>query len=177
MSPYYFYVYYDGEACINDLHGLSYRSPNQKQTLIAVKHGLHMRKLKRKKISTLELDKDSHDISIVFRAPQQLVGTQVFYNSILLKCDDDVDIMWGVIKRARQFIGSDLYVIVETVGFNVDGGSQYASRAGEQEAILVTVMYPSVTAETSLPYTIQPCNAVSMDNIEDAGVLGSIQTR
>jgi len=79
-----------------------------------------MRKLKRKKISTLELDKDSHDISIVFQAPQQLVGTQVFYNSILLKCDDDVDIMWGVIKQARKFIGSDLYVTVDTVGFNVD---------------------------------------------------------
>ena len=82
-------------------------------------------------MSTLELDKDSHDISIVFRASQQLVGTQVFYNSIPLKCDDDVDIMWGVIKRARQFIGFDLYVIVDTVGFNVDGGSQYASRARE----------------------------------------------
>ena len=39
------------------------------------------------------LDKDSHDISIVFRAPQQLVGTQVFYNAIPLQCDHDVDIM------------------------------------------------------------------------------------
>uniref|UniRef100_A0A7N2MYN2 Uncharacterized protein n=1 Tax=Quercus lobata TaxID=97700 RepID=A0A7N2MYN2_QUELO len=85
-----------------------------------VKHGIHMRKHKQKIMSTLELDKDSHDISIVFRALQQLVGTQVFYNSIPLKCDDDVDIMWGVIKRAGQFIGSDLYVTVDTVGFNVD---------------------------------------------------------
>ena len=73
-------------------------------------------------MSTLELDKDYRDISIVFRAPQQLVGTQVFYNSIPLKCDDDVDIMWRVIKWAGQFIGSDLYVIVDIVGFNVDGG-------------------------------------------------------
>lgn len=75
MSPYYFYIYYDGEAYINDLHGLSYRGPNQKQALIEVKRGIHMRKLKRKIMSTLALDKDSHDISIVFRAPQQLVGT------------------------------------------------------------------------------------------------------
>nr|POE69164.1 hypothetical protein CFP56_75693 [Quercus suber] len=70
MSPHYFYVYFDGEAYINDLHGLSYRGPNQKQVLIEVKHGIRMRKLKRKIMSTLALDKDSHDISIVFRAPQ-----------------------------------------------------------------------------------------------------------
>ena len=46
----------------------------------------------------LGLDKDSHDISIVYRAPQQPVSTQVFYNSIQLQRDDDVDMMWGVIK-------------------------------------------------------------------------------
>ena len=62
-------VYYDGEAYINDLHRLSYRGPNQKQTLIEVKRGIHTRKLKRKIMSTMGLDKDTHDISIVFRAP------------------------------------------------------------------------------------------------------------
>ena len=79
--------------------------------------------------------------------------------------------MWGVIKRAPQFIGSD------TVGFNVDGGSQYADRVGEQQSVPITIVYPSVTVDTSLPYNIQPCNAVAMDNIEDAEVLGSIHTR
>ena len=44
-------------------------------------------------MSTLGLDKDSYDISIIFRAPQQLVGTQVFYNSIQLQCNDDVEKM------------------------------------------------------------------------------------
>nr|POF27369.1 hypothetical protein CFP56_14486 [Quercus suber] len=125
MRPYYFYVYYDGEAYINDSHGLSYRGLNLKQTLIEVKCGIHMRKLKRKIMSTLGLDKDPHDISIVFRAPQQL----------------------------------------------------YASRAGEQESVPVTIVYPSVTAEMSLPYNVGPRNAVAMDNIETAEVLGSIHTR
>ena len=74
--------------------------------------------------------------------------------------------MWGVIKRAPQFIGSD------TVGFNVDGGSQYADRVGEQQSVPITIVYPSITVDTSLPYNIQPCNAVAMDNIEDAEVLG-----
>nr|POE45753.1 hypothetical protein CFP56_47334 [Quercus suber] len=142
----------------------------KRQVLIEVKRGLHMRKLKRKIMSTLALDKDSHDISIVFWAPQQLVGTQVFYNSIMLQCDNDVDIMWGVIKQTPQFIGYDLYVTVDTVGFNVDGGSQYASRARQQESVPVTIVYPSVTAEMSLPYNVGPYNAVAVDNIEDAKV-------
>jgi len=77
--------------------------------------------------------------------------------------------MWGVIKRAPQFIASDLYVTVDAIGFNVDGGSQ--------ESVPVTNVYPSVTVETSLPYNIRPCNAVDMDNIEDVEVLRSIHTR
>nr|POE92511.1 hypothetical protein CFP56_37955 [Quercus suber] len=85
--------------------------------------------------------------------------------------------MWGVIKRAPQFIRSDLYVIVDTIGCNVDEGSQYVGRAGEQESVLVTIVYPSVIAETSLPYNIGSCNVVVMDNIEAAEVLGSIHTR
>ena len=66
MSPYYFYVYYDGEAYINDLHGLLYRDPNQKQTLIAMKRGIHMRKLKRKIMSTMGLDKDTMTSPLYF---------------------------------------------------------------------------------------------------------------
>ena len=128
-------------------------------------------------MSTLGLDKDTHDISIVFQALQQLVGTHVFYNSILLQCDDDANIMWGVIKQARKFIGSDLYVTVHTVRFNVDEGSQYASRVGEQELVPITIVYPSITAKTSLPYNSQPWNAIAMDNIKDAEVLGSIHTQ
>ena len=85
--------------------------------------------------------------------------------------------MWGVIKRALQFIASNLYVTVDAVGFNVDGSSQYASGIGEQESVLVTNIYPLVTAEMSLPYNVQPCNAIDMDNIKDAEVLGTIHTR
>nr|POF16795.1 hypothetical protein CFP56_66195 [Quercus suber] len=81
--------------------------------------------------------------------------------------------MWGVIKRALQFIGSDLYVTVDTIGFNVDEGSY---RARDEESVPVTNVYPSVTAETCLPYNVKPCNVVAMDKIEDAKVLGSIRT-
>ena len=78
-------------------------------------------------MTALGLDKDSHNISIVYHASQQLVNTQIFYNSIQLLCEDDVDMMLVVIKQKSQFIASDLYVTIEVVRFNVGEGSQHTS--------------------------------------------------
>ena len=64
-------------------------------------------------MEALGLDRESHKISIVYRGPQLLVNTQVFYNSNPLGCDADVDMMWTVIKQTPQFIASDLYVTVK----------------------------------------------------------------
>ena len=47
----------------------------------------------------LGLVRESHKISIVYRASQLLVNTQVFYNSNPLDCDADVAMMRTVIKR------------------------------------------------------------------------------
>ena len=80
-------------------------------------------------MTDLGLDKDSHNISIVYRAFQQLLNTQILYNSIQLLCEDDVDMMLVVIKRTPQFIAFDLYVTVEAVRFNVSESSQHTSGA------------------------------------------------
>ena len=50
-------------------------------------------------MEALGLDRESHKISIVYRAPQLLVNTQVVYNLNLLGCNADVDMMWTVIKQ------------------------------------------------------------------------------
>ena len=55
--------------------------------------------------------------------PQILVSTQVVYNSNLLGCDAEVDMMWEVIKQTPQFIAFDLYVTVEAVGFHASASS------------------------------------------------------
>ena len=86
-----------------------------------------MKKFRGKIMTALGLDKDSHNISIVYHASQQLVNTQIFYNSIQLLCEDDVDMMLVVIKQKPQFIASDLYVTIEAVRFNVGEGSQHTS--------------------------------------------------
>ena len=110
MGWHYFYVYYDGEAYHHDSHRLSYRDPLQKQKFIKLKHGIHIKKLRGKIMIALGLDHDLHIISIRYRAPRQLVKTKVFYNSIHLLCDNDVDMMWVVIKQTPQLIAFDLYV-------------------------------------------------------------------
>ena len=63
-----------------------------------MKHEIQMKKFRGKIMTALGLDKDSHNISIVYHASQQLVNTQIFYNSIQLLCEDDVDMMLVVIK-------------------------------------------------------------------------------
>ena len=49
-------------------------------------------------MEALQLDRKTHKISIVYRALQLFMNTQVVYNSNPLGCDADVDMMWTVIK-------------------------------------------------------------------------------
>ncbi|XP_030922939.1 uncharacterized protein LOC115949803 [Quercus lobata] len=164
MGRHCFYVYYDGEQYFHDLHGLSYKGESVKQKFIELKWGTHLRKMHRKIMEALRLDKESHKISIVYRAPQILVSTQVVYNSNPLGCDADVDMMWAVIKRTPQFIASDLYVTVEAVGFHGSASSQHASGVEEPHSLSVDV-HPPFAYATPFPYNNQPCSAVDhLDN-------------
>nr|POF14764.1 hypothetical protein CFP56_43611 [Quercus suber] len=64
-----FYVYYDGEQYFHDLHRLSYEGESVKKKFIQLKCKTHLRKMHRKIMEALGLDKESHKISIVYRAP------------------------------------------------------------------------------------------------------------
>ena len=99
MGRHYLYIYYNGEQYYHDLHGLSYRGELVKQKFIKLKCRTHLRKMNRKIMVALGLVRESHKISIVYRASQLLVNTQVFYNSNPLDCDADVAMMRTVIKR------------------------------------------------------------------------------
>nr|POE44679.1 hypothetical protein CFP56_77753 [Quercus suber] len=75
MGRHCFYVYYDGEQYFHDLHGLSYGGESVKKKFIQLKCKTHFKKMNRKIMEALGLDKESHKISIVYRAPQLLVNT------------------------------------------------------------------------------------------------------
>ena len=151
MGRHCFYVYYDGEKYLHELHELSYRGESMKQKFIDLKSGTYLRKMHRKIIEALGLDRESHKISIVYHAPQLLVNTQVVYNSNPLGCDANVDMMWTVIKRTPQFIASDLYVTVEAVGFHASASSPHGSGVEEPHSLPLDAQ-PSFADAMPLPY-------------------------
>ena len=102
-------------------------------------------------MEALGLDSESHKISIVYRAPQLLVNTHVFYNSNPLGCDADVDMIWTVIKQTPQFIASDLYVTIEAVGFHAGASSQHGSGVEEPHSLPLDVQ-PFFANAMPLPY-------------------------
>ena len=77
-----FSVYYDGETCYHELHGLSYQGLNQKQKCVKVKCGKGLMNLQQRILKAMGLDQSKHSISIVYWASQLVVGTHVFYNSL-----------------------------------------------------------------------------------------------
>ena len=98
MNFHYLYVYYDGETYYHELHGLSYQGLNQKHKCVKVKRGIGLMKLQQRILTAMGLDHSRHKISIVYRAPQRVADTQVFYNSLQLSGDAKVKMMWEVVE-------------------------------------------------------------------------------
>ena len=73
------------------------------------------------------LDHSRHKISIMYREPQRVVDTQVFYNSLQLSDGTEVKMMWEMVAQivARGFIASDLYVTVEPATVEAGEGSEH----------------------------------------------------
>ena len=128
MDFHYFYVYYDGETYYHELHELSYQGSNQKHKYVEVKHEISLRKLQQRILTAMELDHSRHNISIVYRAPQWVVDTQVFYNSLQLSGDAKVKMMWEIVEQmlVKGFITSNFYVTVELAILEVGEGSPHA---------------------------------------------------
>ncbi|KAL0002077.1 hypothetical protein SO802_015858 [Lithocarpus litseifolius] len=173
MGRHCFYIYYDGKQYFHDLPGLPYRGESVKQKFTELKCRTHLRKMHRKIMETLGLDRESHKISIVYCAPQLLVNTQVVYNSNPLGCNANMDMMWTVIKRTPQFIVSDLYVTVEAIRFRAGASSQHSNGVEEPHSSSLDV-HPSFADATPLPYNTQPCSAV--DDLDNTEVLGATHT-
>nr|XP_023899821.1 uncharacterized protein LOC112011706 [Quercus suber] len=127
MNFHFFYVYYDGETYYHELNGLSYQGSNQKQKCVKVKRGIGLMNLKRRILKAMGLDQCRHNISIVYRAPQLVVGTQVFYKSLQLSCGAEVKMMWEVVEQmvVKGFVASELYVTIEPTIVEAGEGSQH----------------------------------------------------
>ncbi|KAK7843198.1 hypothetical protein CFP56_012798 [Quercus suber] len=73
------------------------------------------------------LDQSRHNIFIVYRAPQLVVGTQVVYKSLQLSGGAEVKMMWKVVEQmvVKGFAASELYVTVEPTIVEAGEGSQH----------------------------------------------------
>nr|POE60549.1 hypothetical protein CFP56_71167 [Quercus suber] len=83
--------------------------------------------LKRRILKAMGLDQSRHNISIVYRAPQLVVGTQVVYKSLQLSGGAEVKMIWEVVEQmvVKGFVASELYVTVEPTILEAGEGSQH----------------------------------------------------
>ena len=128
MDFHYFYVCYDGEMYYHELCGLSYQGSNQKHKCLKVKCGISLRKLQQRILTAMGLDHFRHNISFVYWAPQRVVDTQVFYNSLQLSSNAEVKMMQEFVEQmlVKGFIALNLYVTIKLAIVEVREGSQHA---------------------------------------------------
>ena len=71
MSSIDLYLYYGGEPCSDVTYGVTYERPGRKIEIIQLKKGweINLKKLKKKIMKELDLDRRLHDIKIIYRAP------------------------------------------------------------------------------------------------------------
>ena len=161
MDFHFFYLYYDGEMYYHELHGLSYQGSNQKQKYVKVKRGISLTNLQRRILKAMGLDHSRHKISIVYRAPQRVVDTQVFYNSLQLSGGTEVKMMWEMVAQmvARGFIASDLYVTVQPATVEAGEGSEHTvldGRVDEHIDSIPETCYQGCVENTGDGYSSEP---------------------
>ncbi|XP_065634361.1 uncharacterized protein LOC112038773 [Quercus suber] len=151
MDFHFFYVYYDGETYYHELHRLSYQGSNQKQKCVKVKRGIGLMNLQRRILKAMGLDQSRHNISIVYRAPQLVVGTQVFYNSLLLLGGTEVKMMWEVVQQmmVKGFVASEPYVTVEPAIVEAGEVSQHTVFDGTVDEHVESISLQSYQGGTS----------------------------
>ncbi|KAK9993410.1 hypothetical protein SO802_023113 [Lithocarpus litseifolius] len=108
------------------------------------------------------LDQSRHNIFIVYQAPQLVVGTQVFYNSLQLSNGTEVKMLWEVVEQmvVEGFITSELYVIVEPTIVEAGEGSQHTvlDRIVDEHIDSIPLQfYQGCTENTGDGYSNEPC--------------------
>ena len=86
-----------------------------KSTVIRLKKKINFKKLRKKICSALELDHHYHSITITFRYPSQILEDIVKFMPILIRGDDDVNLMFETMEVRTQFTFYELYITMEPI--------------------------------------------------------------
>ena len=91
MSSIDLYLYYDGEPRGDVTYGVTYEGSGKKLETIQQKkrREINLKKLKKKIIKELNLDRQLHDIKIIYHAPHAMFSDHIVFTPIEIKGNDE----------------------------------------------------------------------------------------
>ena len=112
MAPtmYIVYIRFNREI-IYSQNGAKYQGPQMK--FIQVHRGISFVELETKIFNALQLDNQSHRITITYRCPQEVISPHIIYMTLLITDDDGVNLMFDMLDATPQLKGIELYISVE----------------------------------------------------------------
>ena len=115
MSSIDLYLYYGGEPCSDVTYGVTYKGLGKNLEIIQLKKGqeINLKKLKKKIMKELDLDRRLHDIKIIYCAPHAVFSDRIVFTFIEIKGDKHVKIMFNRINFTPQLKFAELYISVE----------------------------------------------------------------
>ena len=115
MSSIDLYLYYGREPCNDVTYGVTYEGFGKKIEIIQLKKGreINLKKLKKKIMKELDLDRRLHDIKIIYHAPHAVFNDRIVFMPIEIKGDKHVKIMFDRINSMPQLKAAELYISVE----------------------------------------------------------------
>ena len=115
MSSIDLYLYYDGEPCNDVTYEVTYDGSSKKLEIIQLKklQEINLKKLKKKIMKKLDLDRQLHDIEIIYRTPYAVFSDCIVFTPIEIKGDKHVKIIFDKINSMPQLKAAELYISVE----------------------------------------------------------------
>ena len=100
MSSIDLYLYYGGDPYSDVTYGVTYEGLGKKLKMIQLKKRweINLKKLKKKIMKELDLDRRLHDIKIIYRAPHAVFSDRIVFTPIEIKGDKHVKIMFDRIN-------------------------------------------------------------------------------
>ncbi len=112
MAPTMYNVYLRfNREIIHGQNGAEYQGSQMK--FILVQHEVSFVKLETKIFNALQLDNQSHRITITYRYPHEVISPHIFYMTLLITGDDSVNLMFDMLAATSELKGIELYISVE----------------------------------------------------------------
>uniref|UniRef100_A0A2N9FYS0 Endoglucanase n=1 Tax=Fagus sylvatica TaxID=28930 RepID=A0A2N9FYS0_FAGSY len=175
MAPtmYIVYLRFNGEI-IYGQNGAEYQGSQMK--FIRVHRGISFVELETKIFNALQLDNQSHRITVTYRCPQEVISPHINYMTLLITDDDGVNLMFDMLDATPELKGIELYISVEDcVGEGVepltqdDGDGLVAEDCVGEDVQQMTV---HDTAPSTQPSTVGRCTPQLHEirtSVEDCG--------